>query len=69
MVCLTSSMMRASGIGDAFFRSTVERRITVASRKEILDAMLIGLTICGGRTGEPAMLGDDEAEGIRGEVN
>ena len=30
---------------DSFFSSMVERRMTVASRKEILDAMLMTLAI------------------------
>ena len=50
--------MRASGIGDSFFRSTVDRRMTVASRKEIWEALPIGLAMLDGITA----LWEDESE-------
>lgn len=40
--------MRALGMGDSFFSSTVEWRKAVASRKETLSAMPIGLTVLDG---------------------
>ena len=38
MECLTSSMMRESGMGDSFFTVMIERRWRVASRKLYLEA-------------------------------
>ena len=38
---MTISTIRASGIKDSFFKSMVDRRRMVASRKENLEAILI----------------------------
>lgn len=47
MACLTISSMRSSEMVDEFLSSMVERRITVASRKEILEGALGRLALDG----------------------